>query len=37
MLSQENNAQAVVTNGEWQNHNEIKAYLEGRYVFTSET
>ncbi len=34
---QENNAQAIVANGEWQNHNEIKAYLEGHYVFTSET
>jgi hypothetical protein len=35
-LGQDNNAQAVVANGEWQNHNEIKAYLEGRYVSTSE-
>jgi hypothetical protein len=34
--SQENNAQAVVANGEWQKHDEIKAYLEGRYVSTSE-
>ncbi len=32
MLGQENNAQAVVANGEWQNQNEIKAYLEGCYV-----
>jgi hypothetical protein len=24
-----NNAQAVVANGEWQNRDEIKAYLEG--------
>ncbi len=32
----ENNAQVVVSNGEWQNRDEIKAYLEGRYVFTSE-
>jgi hypothetical protein len=28
--------QAVVTNGEWQNRNEIKAYLEGCYVSASE-
>jgi hypothetical protein len=34
---QENNAQAVIANGEWQNRDEIKAYLEGRYVSTSET
>jgi len=33
---QENNAQVVVGNGEGQNHDEIKAYLEGRYVSTSE-
>jgi hypothetical protein len=33
---QKNNAQAVVTNGEWQNCNEIKAYFEGRYVFASK-
>jgi hypothetical protein len=33
----ENNAQAVVANGEWQNRDEIKAYLEGGYVFASET
>jgi hypothetical protein len=26
----------VVANGEGQNHNEIKAYLEGRYVSASE-
>jgi len=32
MLGQENNAQAVVANGEWQNRNEIKAYFEGRYL-----
>ncbi len=35
-LGQENNAQAVVANGEWQNRNEIKVYLEGHYVFASE-
>ncbi len=34
---QENNAQAIVANGEWQNHNEIKTYLEGCYVFAFET
>ncbi len=28
--------QAVVANGEWQNRDEIKAYLERRYVFASE-
>ncbi|KAH9570040.1 hypothetical protein CY35_02G018900 [Sphagnum magellanicum] len=33
---QENNAQAVVANGEGQNHDEIKAYFEGRYVSASE-
>jgi hypothetical protein len=33
---QENNAQVVVGNGEGQNHDEIKAYLEGRYVSASE-
>jgi hypothetical protein len=33
---QENNAQLVVANGEGQNHDEIKAYLEGRYVSASE-
>jgi hypothetical protein len=33
---QENNAQVVITNGEWQNCNEIKTYLEGHYVSTSE-
>ncbi len=33
---QENNAHVVVANGEGQNHDEIKAYLEGRYVSTSE-
>jgi hypothetical protein len=33
---QENNAQVVVANGEWQNRDEIKAYLEGRYVSASE-
>ncbi len=32
----ENNAHVVVTNGEGQNHDEIKAYLEGRYVSASE-
>jgi len=26
----------VVANGEWQNHDEIKAYLEAHYVFASE-
>jgi hypothetical protein len=36
MPSQENNAQAIVTNGEWQNPDEIKAYLEGHYVSTFE-
>ncbi len=36
MPSQENNVQAVVANGEWQNRDEIKAYLEGCYVSTSE-
>ncbi len=35
-LGQENNAQAVVANGEWQNLDEIKTYLEGRYVSASE-
>ncbi len=34
--SQENNAQVVIANGEWQNCNEIKTYLEGRYVFAFE-
>ncbi len=33
---QENNVQVVIANGEGQNHNEIKAYHEGRYVFVSE-
>jgi hypothetical protein len=33
---QENNAQAVVANGEWKNRDEIKAYLEGQYVFASK-
>jgi hypothetical protein len=28
----ENNVQVVIANGEWQNHDEIKAYLEGHYV-----
>jgi hypothetical protein len=36
MPGQDNNAQVVVANGEWQNHDEIKAYLEGCYVFASE-
>jgi hypothetical protein len=36
MPGQDNNAQAVVANGEWQNRDEIKAYLEGRYVSASE-
>jgi len=35
-LSQENNPQAIIVNAEWQNHDEIKAYLEGCYVFASE-
>jgi hypothetical protein len=35
-LGQENNVQAVVANGEWQNHDEIKAYLEGRYTSAFE-
>jgi hypothetical protein len=34
--NQENNAQNVIANGEWQNHDEIKAYLEGCYVSASE-
>jgi hypothetical protein len=34
--SQENNVQALVANGEWQNRNAFKAYLEGRYVSASE-
>jgi hypothetical protein len=33
---QVNNAQAIIANGEWQNRDEIKTYLEGRYVFASE-
>jgi hypothetical protein len=33
---QENNAQVVVANGEGQNHDEIKAYLEGHYVSAFE-
>ncbi len=33
---QENNTQSVVANGEWQNCNEIKTYLEGHYVFAFE-
>ncbi len=36
MLGEENNAHVVVANGEWQNCNEIKTYLEGRYFFASE-
>jgi len=36
MPGQDNNVQVVVANGEWQNRNEIKAYLEGRYVSTFE-
>ncbi len=36
MPSQENNMQVVIANVEWQNRDEIKAYLEGRYVSTSE-
>jgi hypothetical protein len=36
MPGQDTNAQVVVANGEWQNRDEIKAYLEGRYVFASE-
>ncbi len=34
--SQENNPQEVIANVEWQNRDEIKAYLEGRYVSASE-
>jgi hypothetical protein len=34
--NQENNAQTVVANGKWQNRDEIKAYLKGRYVSASE-
>jgi hypothetical protein len=34
--SQENNPQVVIANAEWQNCDEIKAYLEGRYVSASE-
>jgi hypothetical protein len=37
MHGQDNNAQAVIANGEWQNRNEIKAYLKGRYVFAYKT
>ncbi len=33
MHGQENNAQAVIANGEWQNIDEIKAYLEGCHVY----
>ncbi len=33
---QENNAHVVVANGEGQNHDEIKTYLEGRYVSAFE-
>jgi hypothetical protein len=36
MPGQDNNTQAVVANGEWQNCDEIKEYLEGRYVSASE-
>ncbi len=36
MPSQENNAQVVVANGEWQNHDEIKAYLEGHMSLLSK-
>jgi hypothetical protein len=28
--------QTVVANGEWQNHDEIKTYLEGHYVCAFE-
>ncbi len=35
-LGQESNMQVVVANGEWQNPDEIKAYLEGRYISASE-
>jgi len=35
-LGQESNMQAIIANGEWQNHDEIKAYLEGPYVSASE-
>jgi len=34
--SQENNPQEVIDNAKWQNRDEIKAYLEGRYVSASE-
>jgi len=34
--SQENNPQAIIANAEWQNRDEIKAYLGGRYVSASE-
>jgi hypothetical protein len=34
--SQENNSQAVIANAEWQNRDEIKAYLERCYVSVSE-
>jgi hypothetical protein len=33
---QENNAQAILANGEGQNRNDIKAYLGGRCVCASE-
>jgi hypothetical protein len=35
-LGEENNVQVVVANGEWQNRDEIKTYLEGCYVFAFE-
>ncbi len=36
MPGQDNKAQAVIANGEWQNRDEIKTYLEGHYVSASE-
>jgi hypothetical protein len=36
MPSQDNNAHVVVANGEWQNRDEIKEYLETRYVSASD-
>ncbi len=35
-LGQENNTEAIITNGEWQNRNEIKAYCERRFDSTFE-
>jgi hypothetical protein len=36
MPGQDNYVQAVGANGEWQNRDEIKTYLEGRYVSSSK-